>query len=139
MKDCMSINEIALTCIGLINCVEFYVVDGRNLSQEFRKESDESKSPPLDIFNGTQTEEILLTRTSTWNYHLRSKPKEKGQVFGIVDYKNLKHKTDRDYNYHYRLFTGAKKYTGGLKGSGHSWLLSGVKSMKKLETIYQRK
>ena len=45
-------------------------------------------------------------------------------MIGIEEYYVLKENVENDKDL--QLFTGAKKYTGGASGSGHSWLLTGV-------------
>jgi len=35
-------------------------------------------------------------------------------------------------NTNVQIFTGGKRYTGGVSGSGHSWTLAGVKTYKSM-------
>ena len=71
-----------------------------------------------------------MSRSSSWNGKLRTKPKNSKQVFCIEDYNILKELIDKKETI--QLHTGGKRYSGGTSGSGHSWTLNGIKKYEEI-------
>ena len=65
-----------------------------------------------------------------WNEHLRKKPKNCTEVCGVEAYGTIKKLIEENTNV--QIFTGGKRYTGGVSGSGHSWTLAGVKTYESI-------
>ena len=65
-----------------------------------------------------------------WNEHLRKKPKNCTEVCGVEAYDTIKKLIEENTNV--QIFTGGKRYTGGVSGSGHSWTLAGVKTYESI-------
>ena len=65
-----------------------------------------------------------------WNEHLRKKPKNCTEVCGVEAYDTIKKLIEENTNV--QIFTGGKRYTGGVSGSGNSWTLAGVKTYESI-------
>ena len=138
MLESLSINDVALTCVALLNCIEICVLpqnqdvtdivarydpeqnESRNSISQEKKEFTQSSS--CSQFSVNDTSEI--SRTSSWNRHLRTKPKNTTNVY-FIDNINVVKENINDM-LPIQVFTGGKRYTGGTSGLGHSWTLEGV-------------
>ena len=66
----------------------------------------------------------------SWNEHLRKKPETYTEVCGVEAYDTIKKLIEENTNV--EIFTGGKRFTGGLSGSGHSWTLAGVNTYESI-------
>ena len=65
-----------------------------------------------------------------WNEHLRNKPENYTEVCGVEAYDTIQQMIEEKSKI--QVFTGGKRYTGGVSGSGHSWTLAGVNAYERL-------
>ena len=65
-----------------------------------------------------------------WNEHLRKKPENYTEVCGVEAYDTFKILLEENTNV--QVFTGGKRYTGGVSGPGHSWTLAGVNAYESI-------
>ena len=137
MFEKLSINDVALTCVSLQNCVQICLL---------HKES--TICDEIVCNNGTDMESIkssvsektycsrshcLTSESSTgmlWNENLRKKSEFFMEICGVEAYDTIKKLIEENTNV--QIFTGGKRYTGGVSGSGHSWTLAGVKTYKSI-------
>ena len=134
LVETLSINDIALTCVALINCIDIYFLKQQESTTEISIHSMEHSTTTnkgssdtsilTSCFTLSQDDSTLLSKSSTWNSHLRKKPKIYEHLYGILDYQCLSKRAEA--NKRMLLFTGAKRFTGGQSGSGHAWLRCGV-------------
>ena len=142
IMDTISINDIALTCVALINCVEIYILKNNEDLTEITIDSEDNSIRSGTSGNDTSSLSLsqsqslddgtIISKGNTWNCHMRNKPKNYDYVYGLDEYSKIKEHIGKNQELY--LFTGAKKFSGGYTGSGHGWLMKGV---QKYEAIRQ--
>ena len=132
----LAIKDMALAYVAVANCLEFFILGENNfMNEEFEKQDNKKYNTTQfkDTDNLSVTDNVSTsksddamnsTRSSTWNAQYRNKPKIFNSRHGIEKTDILRQAIDNECEI--QVYTGGKKFTGGLSGSGHGWLWIGV-------------
>ena len=136
MMDTLSINDVAFTCVSLMNCIQICPVSqDKNITDTIVPGNQDNVSTTSSVsdknalalirYNSqSQNSNSELLRSSSWNAHLQNRPKHLTKVYFVDDYGTIKEFLENGTRI--EIYTGGKRYTGGISGSGHSWTLNGV-------------
>ena len=136
MMDTLSINDVAFTCVLLRNCIQICPVsEEKNITDMAVRENQDIESTSSSLSDNntlaltrynsqSQSSNSDLSRSLSWNGHLRNRPKHLTKVYFVDDYDTIKEFLENSTKF--EIYTGGKRYTGGVSGSGHSWTLTGV-------------
>ena len=145
VMESLSVNDIALTCIALINCVEIYSSNLPNCDSDTESEqplvdttvktygNNNISTPSLSQDSTFQDDCSETSHASSWNSCYRNKPSINDYILSLESFAT-KMKMGENFD-EYKIYTGARKYTGGKSGSGHSWLLSGVYEYERVRKL----
>ena len=151
MKTCLSINDIALTCIAMKNFIKIQLKEHKYdtpnsrdtlLGKNFENLQDISRTGQDVVAYENNSRTIItasrsscssgisdLSRQSSWNSQFRQKNNSE-KVYQAEDLEEIKSLLERDDRY--TIFNTGKKFTGGSSGTGHGWSLEGVKEYEEL-------
>ena len=143
MFEKLSINDVALTCVSLQNCIEIRllhkessicneIVCNNGTDIESIKSSVSGKNSYALTSYCSQSHSVTSESSKglSWNEHLRKKPANYKEVCGVEEYDTIKNLIEE--NTYVQVFTGGKRYTGGMSGSGDSWTLAGVNTYESI-------
>ena len=143
MFEKLSINDVALTCVSLQNCVQICllhkesticdeIVCNNGTDMESIKSSGSEKNSYALTSYCSRSHSITSESSQgmSWNEHLRKKPENCTEVCGVEAYDTIQKMIEEKTNV--QVFTGGKRYTGGVSGSGHSWTLAGVNAYESI-------
>ena len=162
MKTCLSINDIALTCIAMKIFIEIRLKEhkydtpssretllGRNyenLQDISRRDQDvvayEKNARTIITASRSSCSSGIsdLSRQSSWNSQFRQKNNSE-RVYLAEELEEIKSLLEKDERY--TIFNTGKRFTGGTSGTGHGWSLEGVKEYEELRkklgkaTVYE--